>query len=216
MNAGAQVRGKECNPGWFRGLVHAGETAIDVGAADGEMAIELARLVGRTGRVIACEPRAGTASCELIAQAQTWPQISVQPVLVGAMTGRRDFYLSSDPKQSNCYALDGGHHAVPTPCVRLDDLYDGPVALVKIDAQASELEILEGAAKMLAQCPIWIVEAWPRGLKHAKTSAVALWDRLTSAGLTVYHNLDLVKRVDVEAWDERERPPVHCDWIAVR
>jgi hypothetical protein len=88
------------------------------------------------------------------------------------------------------------------------------VALVKIDAQGAEPEILKGARQLLQKCGYWIIEVWPQGLKQTHSSPLALYEQLVDAGLTVcWANDAVVQRADLAEWAAK---PTYVNWIATR
>ena len=161
---------------------------IDVGAAEGEVTRVCAEAVGPTGRVWALEPNPRHDPA-LRALMTTLPQIAVRPVAAGSPAGMRPVFQSINAKQASLYQAltkrpTTGAWEMIVPVIELDTFRD--VSAVKIDAQGAEVEILRGATTLLRTCPFWVLEVWPHGLRTAGTSAVALWQQLTAAGLSPF------------------------------
>jgi len=138
------------------GLIKPGDTVVEVGANIGAHAVPLARKLGPRGRLIAYEP-----------QFQLFETLRLNLALNGlrhaearrAAAGARAETLSyAPPPQREAANLggvamsrDGRGDAVPA--VRLDDDLKGVrPALIKIDVEGMEEEVLIGAARTIATC----------------------------------------------------------------
>lgn len=141
-----------------------GDVFFDVGAHRGYFSLLAARHVGEDGGVCAFEPlpenveraralwaRNGVSGCRLV------------PRAVGRSTGTRRFFRcpSDDRRGSLAGRQDSGTFPVET--IRLDDFVASTgvrPALVKVDVEGAEVEVLAGSASLLAapRPPVWIVE----------------------------------------------------------
>lgn len=139
-----------------------GDTAIDVGANLGALTLAMARAVGSDGRIIAFEPQAAIHACLLQTLADSGlAQVELQRRAVGATAGRA-IIPRLDPASAANFggvglADDGEGDEVEL--VRLDDLDLAACRLVKIDVEGRELDVLRGAAALIARCrPVIQVE----------------------------------------------------------
>lgn len=166
--------------------LQAGGVFYDVGANIGFLSLIGARLVGSAGRVYAFEPV--PANAELVrrnAALNGFSQVEVVEKALGRRSGQAELALA---------AYSGGAvlAEVGTPPDRagmmtvalasIDDLVDvaglAPPALVKIDVEGAELEVLMGMERTLAtHRPVLLCEiddAEPAGLQR-KQAAVQAW-----------------------------------------
>lgn len=153
-------------------LVSPGDWVLDVGANIGHYTLELGRLVGPRGRVIAMEPtsnafaqlarlvaRTGLSNVTLLnAAASDAPGVGTLAVPDSA-DGLPLFYMAQLDM-----TRDATGPAVLT--LRVDDLrVPQPVSLVKIDVEGHELRVLEGMRHLIERHhPILIVEDSSRTL----------------------------------------------------
>jgi FkbM family methyltransferase len=127
-----------------------GETVIDVGAHIGFYTVQCARLVGKTGTVIAIEPdpRNFTLLMRNIRLNRLSNVIALNLAL-GAINGFVSFSLCQDPGSSQ--VSDSGRIQVKVR--RLDDvlmeLKIKKIDWIKIDVEGYEMEVLKGAINTL-------------------------------------------------------------------
>lgn len=193
---------------WIRTMLQPGQHAIMVGCAGGDELISMAAMVGDRGCVTGFEPDVEAYH----ALPPMPPQVSVWCAAVGRQSGMRPFWQHG--RVSSLYEAnaDGGT-ATETPTVTLDSVADAD--LIVTDAQGAEVEILDGAPRQLARCPQWIVEVWPKGLRHAGSSAQDVFHRLRKAGLTVrWTEGDDVSEDTITAWEATSA--VYVNWRATR
>ena len=142
-------------------LVQPGDTVIDAGANVGCHTLALARFVGSGGRVIAIE-----------AQPAMYDLLATNVTLNGATWARCVFALADRASGTTSLALDltapaGNYGAVtfangqrrravgarlPVAVLALDDLGLDRCALIKIDVEGMELDVLQGAQRLLLEC----------------------------------------------------------------
>ncbi len=142
-------------------LVRPGDTVIDAGANVGCHTLALARFVGSEGRVIAIE-----------AQPAMFDLLATNVTLNGATWARCVFALADQASGATSFALDlaapeGNYGAVsfadgqrrhavgaclPVAILALDDLGLERCALLKIDVEGMELDVLRGAERLLLEC----------------------------------------------------------------
>jgi len=160
-------------------LIQEGDIVIDVGAYSGVYAIAAAK---RGAVVHAFEPLAA-AFVRLLRNADSNSVVlRAYPKAVGSKNGREWFIHNDAMHMTSGGALEqfasrertGIRRKIQVEVVRLDRLIDGKVAAIKIDAEGGELEVLKGAAGMLAQHrPAIIVEL----LSEAAEAEVGDWLR---------------------------------------
>lgn len=175
-------------------------TFLDVGASVGIFSLQAARRLGAAGRVLAFEPAFDRFAC-LEANVLLNGLGNVTPVCcaIGANEGEGTLVaLTCGPNP-----CDISVRVVPSararsakrrvPLHRLDDQVDPlePVALVKIDVEGGELDVLRGMTAILERChPVVVFEA----LSAAKAQACS--DLLRAFGYAVSGSVpgDLVAR----------------------
>jgi FkbM family methyltransferase len=177
----------------FEAVLRPGDTCYDVGANIGVYTLWAAGLVGRAGQVHAFEPVPPTMAVlrEMVQRnglGQVVPVVSAIGATVG-QTGLRSYQGAS-----------GRAHAVADPShadhfARLDTL-DAYVArhrppdLVKIDVEGAEIDVLRGAAGLLADhAPALLLEMLPSHLvRHGGGQGLEEFvGRLLDAGYMLFN-----------------------------
>ncbi len=129
-----------------------GLVAADIGAHMGFDTLHMARLVGPTGHVHAFEPDPANAcklrrNCELNA----FHQVTCHAVAVADRTGTVSFQASGTTTSHVTATAEIGTLVIPA--VTLDEIMarspDPQLALVKIDVEGAELNVLQGAPETL-------------------------------------------------------------------
>jgi len=136
-------------------VLRPGDTVLDVGANCGALTLVAAHQVGTRGRVYAFEP-GETIRQRLEANLAENPQIqsgvTVMPVGLGAATEERFYY--EDPHYRGNGALFQSQ-GIPVSVVRLDDWVAeqgiGAIALIKIDVEGMEYDVLRGGKSTLSR-----------------------------------------------------------------
>jgi len=175
----------------FERFLAAGSTAVDVGANIGYLSLQMARCVGGEGTVYAVEP----APENLVwlrrnVDLNAAHQIRILPVGAGAETSQRSMFLTGSTR--NTFHPDPNATAdsktVSVPQVRLDDVIEGAIDLVKIDVEGSELEVLQGMQRILDENPrlCLIVEWNPGRLRAANVEPGSLPEYLAERGMRVF------------------------------
>ena len=188
-----------------------GDTAIDVGANIGFFTLMMSRLVGETGKVIACEP--GTNNLPTL-----WHHLDVNHVEnvdvvsqpLWSTVGPVTFYLNPDDRSSNAmwdpaqWEQNVEAKAYPQKltleATTIDTLVTGfvdrkKIKVIKIDTEGAEQRVLEGAHTLLATFPppFIIAELNPLGLPQAGCSAETLRCLMSDYGYRMFflHQNDL-------------------------
>lgn len=127
----------------------AGDLFVDVGANIGLYTSWAGRLVGPAGEVIAAEPIPDT--CALlrgICDANDLTHVEIHQVAVGDRVGAANMEVV--PGASGLSTMTTGSGGIHVDCTTLDELLDGRApALVKVDVEGHELEVLRGGEDML-------------------------------------------------------------------
>lgn len=144
-----------------------GDTAIDAGANIGVITLLAAQCVGASGHVISIEPHPQTAQRlrENIALNQ-FENTKVIESALGEKIGTGVLYLDDQWQDSGGASLinDMERSCIETPISiqTIDSLQiPNPIALIKMDVEGYELEVIKGGANVLSQenAPVLIIES---------------------------------------------------------
>ncbi len=166
--------------------LHTGDVVWDVGANIGSLTLLAARIVGPGGHVVAFEPDADCArAIRTNAALNDLHQVEVVEAAVAARSGVADLVVVRDRLWTRLASV-GDHHQgeqrVEVPTVALDDLAGPQPALIKIDVEGAELDVVAGMTRLLREArPIVVCEMHGRNTEFC--------DAMAAAGYTV-SNLD--------------------------
>lgn len=199
-------RGRHYEPDVSYLLCHAaqeGDVVVDVGANAGFFTVQLAVLVGSTGRVVSFEPGANTlprlknnialnnlANVTLIEQPASNAPDDVTFFInsddsggsalwdVGTFPGNVKSAATPQPVRMRTTTLDAEFARLELP----------PPKLIKVDTEGAEVQVLLGATKMLTGCkvPYVIAEYHPFGLAKMGTSPEALRGFMEGLGYATF------------------------------
>lgn len=179
----------------MQALAHPGDTVIDVGANIGYFSIVAARAVGAAGRVVAFEPVPAVRQ-RLIANLRLnhLEHVEVRLEALSAASGEVRFYPGpvDDTGLASLRRLADSDE-IRVRQARFDDIWDqaARVALVKIDVEGAELQVLEGMTACLARDrPDVILEVTDEYLRGLGASAVTLLSFVTRHGYRMYQILE--------------------------
>jgi FkbM family methyltransferase len=146
----------------FRQIVRPGDTVVEVGANIGAHTVDLSRLAGPTGRVIAIEPQriVFQTLCANLAL-NSCANVSALQIAVGAAPGEITVpFLPPDrPANFGGLSLHGAAAGQRVPLRTLDELAPDACRLLKMDIEGMEVEALRGGARFIAaQRPVLYVE----------------------------------------------------------
>jgi FkbM family methyltransferase len=177
-------------------LLAPGMTFVDVGAHVGLLTLAGARAVGPTGKVLAIEPVPLTF--ELLTRAlvfnRLFQQVELKQQAAGARREHCKFFVSSVLGHSSL--LPGDALGAPTAAEievdvsPLDELVQPGerVDLVKIDVEGTELAVLEGMTRIIADNPelAIIAEFGPPHLQASQTTAEQWFSAFRDRGFDPY------------------------------
>jgi FkbM family methyltransferase len=159
-----------------RHLVKPGTVVIECGAHHGAQSILLSRWVGPQGKVVAIEPMQENLS--ILRKNIKLNDLSNVIVVEKAVGSPRDDKLSM-ARSSNASVRPTGKHTIPVESITLDALADTlkiVPALLKIDVEGYEYEILEGSRSILATTPAVFIEVHTPTLQRYGRKFEDLWN----------------------------------------
>lgn len=182
---------------FVRGVLKAGDTAIDVGAHIGFFTMQMAAMVGPTGAVYSFEPFPPNADLleRSLDENRLEDRVTFQRAAVGATTGTATLTFPVETLNSGgAYLLRAGtapltgNQKENVPVVALDDVkVSGRVRLIKMDVEGAEPQVIRGAARLLAnQHPVILSELHPTQLDRASgVTPDQFLDQLRACGYRV-------------------------------
>lgn len=136
-----------------------GDVALDAGANLGFYTFRLANLVGRQGRVVACEPQRSLARrLKFSSSVLRLSQVVITPAALAATSGDLSFVV---PKTVDGEIDDGQSHMISqgengglsVPAVTLDELWNSlgltRLNFAKIDVEGMEMDVISGGMKTI-------------------------------------------------------------------
>jgi FkbM family methyltransferase len=158
----------------FRSLLAPGRTAIDVGANLGFTTTMLASVVGPAGRVLAFEPSPRVyAKLRKTVEANHLSQVVTFNLACGSSTSVQTLH-AVNRSSGNASILGEGAATASVDVVRLDDVdevWERPISLIKIDTEGYEPEVLTGARRLIEeQHPILYLEMGGDYLRSTRRS----------------------------------------------
>jgi FkbM family methyltransferase len=183
-------------------LLRPGEVVIDGGANIGLFTVLAAARVGNQGRVIACEPSAGTM--ELLranVEDNRLDWVQLREVALAEAQGRLQMQVFEPGSGYSSFAPSSTAPGteVEVEVTTLDEIaasVAGDVGLVKLDVEGAELRALRGAAQLLAGArPDFIIELEPEHLQRQGCSVAELQELFDTAGYVGYSIGDRLERL---------------------
>lgn len=168
-------------------LLNPGDIFIDVGAHIGWFTTMAARYVGGAGQVIACEPYPSNAALLKGNLARNNCQnVRLVETALGSRPGAINLAKAGEDS-GGVTALDWARDGrVQVPMTTLDEVAAdvGAVALIKIDVEGWEAQVLNGATRTLSNTEHVLIEINPEALKKAGSSPHEVFSLLRDAGFT--------------------------------
>ena len=154
-------------------LLRAGMQVVDVGANIGLHTLCMGRLVGPTGKVWAIEPSQEIAVClgRTIEANGLQRVVAVLPVAAGDRKEKVALHIGTTSGLSSLYPLGIESNIQDTQMDRLDNLIPIQMDFLKIDAEGSEIMIMEGMGGYLDYPDLAIVAEY--GAQHIKKSRLS-------------------------------------------
>jgi FkbM family methyltransferase len=151
-----------CEPGYEEGVMQVvrqmdGGTFLDVGANIGFITVRAARILAGRGRVIALEPHPGRfASLQRNIDLNELTNATALPYAAGSSKGDATIYEplpTLGPHPIDVSMSDIGGQAIKIETRTIDDILEAlpgqKVALIKIDVEGFELEVIKGMLQTL-------------------------------------------------------------------
>ena len=152
---------------FVRRYLRSGDLFVDVGAHVGLYAVLAASIAQK---VIAIEPHPATAAC-LRANLNLNGFANVEALATAVGRSRGTVRLTAAYDDGNYVVAEPGTalDTITVPAIQLDDLVSARPAIVKLDVEGYEIEVLAGAERLLGEHPVWIAELLdaPRRYGHA-------------------------------------------------
>jgi FkbM family methyltransferase len=179
---------------FVRRILKPGDTAIDVGAHIGFFTMQMAAMVGPTGRVYAFEPFDANADLleRSIAENRFGDRVVFKRSAVGAAQGSATLTFPVETLNSGgAYLLRegtaplSGNLKKQVPLVALDDIeVRRPVRFIKMDVEGAEPQVIRGAVRLLKEDrPAILSELHPTQLERASgVSPNEFLDQLRAIG----------------------------------
>ena len=188
------------------GLARPGDVAVDVGAMIGYYTMIFAHRVGSTGRVYAFEPDPENfALLQENIRMNEYEHVSARQAIVGDETGRAKFFPAPQEYKGDARAYaHGDRGGIEVDVVRLDDVVEGPVDLVKVDVQGYEAHVLRGMGALIERSPqlTMLFEFTPVSLKEAGSDPKQVLDDLRGHGFRLFEISEEAKRTRSVEVDE--------------
>ena len=184
-------------------VLHEGNVVVDVGANMGFFSLIASRLVGPSGRVIACEPGKNNLPQlrhHIYKNLATNVDIVEQPIWCS--NEMVTFYINADSRGGNAlfdpanWWSNDRSRAKPEPiemrATMIDRLFDSDMAakvrLIKIDTEGAEQKILEGASGLLSTVrpPFIVSEINPHGLAQSGCDETTLRKFMSQFGYDAF------------------------------
>jgi FkbM family methyltransferase len=178
-----------------------GSTFFDIGANVGWFTLFASKIVGPLGQVYAFEPSPDVYT-RLLENVRDLKNVHTFQYGIGNKDGELEFAsqgVSSSASFVEAITEINKHYSPTTPIRKIrveirkiDSLLPQIKRpdLIKIDVEGFELEVLKGAANLLSQLPVLIIEIHPLQLKLSNGSTVAVLHLLESFG----YSCDVIDR----------------------
>jgi FkbM family methyltransferase len=145
-----------------------GDVIVDCGANVGLVGLAVARAIGEC-RYIAFEPSPAEFKC--LERNLEKIGADVRNMALWHSDDTLDFFVKSSTADNSLLEMEGWDEKVSVQCRRLDEIApEGPIKLMKIEAEGAEPEVLRGAEGMLDRVEWLTVDSGPeRGFDQRET-----------------------------------------------
>jgi FkbM family methyltransferase len=201
---------------WLVAQAQPGDVVLDIGANIGYFTLLLAARVGGRGHVLAYEPAADNAdliarSVEANGQAAI---VTLRRAAVGTASGDLALAFLPEEQRTNsggAFLLASGakpplgHRTARVPVVALDEEeMPGRVALVKIDVEGAEPQVVRGGRRLFARDrPKVLAELNPNALRRAGSQPADFLSLMRDLGYEAYRLHEGLHPLDPDVRDER-------------
>jgi FkbM family methyltransferase len=194
----------------LRQHVRAGDHVVDIGCHKGGFLFWLRRYAGHAGHVYAFEPQRGLAEyLRGIIAGQRWTNVTLEPVALSSARGSMDLLVPAEEGQSSpgaslsAASVTGNHHRQTVVVMTLDSYIASAqrIACIKCDCEGHELEVFEGAERILRRDkPVLLFECEARHMSARRPEDV--FKHLQSRGYRGFFfspaGLQPIERFDVK------------------
>jgi FkbM family methyltransferase len=178
----ARLRDQKAEFEIIRRHIRRGDIVCDIGANKGSFIYWLSRWVG-DGRVVAFEPQPDLARALAdVCRATGLENVQVEAKAVYSRSGDRELFLPRGHQPGASLLRNSvqgqAFTTLSVPTVALDHYFDesDAVALLKIDVEGAELDVLKGAERILRQhAPLLVFECENRHLAPGRVQDVFSW-----------------------------------------
>lgn len=190
VNPGVVDRAEE----FVYGFLKPGDTFIDVGANIGCVTAAGSLAVGANGTVLSVEPHPQTFKyLQKTVELNDCRNVKIFNTALGAEIGVVNFSDERRKDDSNCVAMDS-ESGIRVPCTTLSSLVEeqsaSRIALLKIDVEGFEMQVLQGAEKILRCVECIYIEVLEHTLQKFETSTTDVLELLKSHGFKCYYFKD--------------------------
>lgn len=163
----ARFRDQAAELSAIRNHTRPGDLVCDIGANKGSYLYWMSKWAGR---VVAFEPQPGLAAyLEEACRVVPMTNVTVERAGVSSASGTMDLYVPSPNSPEASLIRHSGAEAIPVRVVTLDEYFPASdrVALLKIDVEGAELDVLKGAERILTRDrPTIVFESEQRHLRE--------------------------------------------------
>lgn len=195
-----------------RSILRPGDVFIDGGANVGLFSLVAAAAVGRTGRVVACEPVPETmALLQENVAVNRFGWVETHKVALGERSGQAELFsfgagagLSSFAPATRVGTL---RLLVDVECLdAISFPYRSRVRLVKLDIEGAEVKALLGAQRLLTETPDFLIEVEPEHLARQGSRIDQLEAIFAASGYQSYEIKEEERQIVLIRMEQWRRP----------
>lgn len=170
---------------FFSKFLKEGDVVVDAGAHLGTLTMTASAHVGKTGKVIACEPHPKTFFyLQQNIQDNHCSNVELHAVALGDATG---VMRMTSQYVSDMNHIDE-HGSISVRITTLDELlkHEPKITILKLDVEGCELQALRGARKTLAKTDVVYFESAPQSFQDMGYTLADIISLLKEHGFTTY------------------------------